>query len=311
MMLISGTASSRLSESIAKILNIELGKVDVGKFSNGETRVELLESVRGKHVFVLQSTCPPVNDNLMELLLMIDALKRSSAGTITAVLPYFGYSKQDKKKTGREPISAKLVADIITKSGADRAVTIDLHAPQIEGFFDIPVDNLSAISLFADSIRKKGIKDPVIVAPDAGGVKRARALANLLEARLAIIDKYRKHYKEADAMNVVGKVKDMNAIIIDDFIDTGSSIVEAIKALKNHEAKDVYVMATHPINTDPATERLKQSECKEILVTDTIPLSPEKTFDRIKVISVDHLLAETIKRIHNNETVHHLFHNHN
>ncbi len=310
MMFIAGTSNPHLAEGIAKKLGMPLGKVEVGKFPNGETRFELLETVRGKHIFVLQTTCPPVNDNLMELLIMIDALKRASAGTITAVIPYFGYSKQDKKKTGREPISAKLAADIITTAGADRVVIIDLHAPQIEGFFNIPVDNLSTIDLFADYIRKKKIEDLVIVAPDAGGVKRARYLANALEARLAIIDKYRGSYKEATAMNVIGKVNGMNAVIIDDFIDTGSSIVEAVKALKNHEAKDVYVMVTHPINTDPATERLKQAECEEIIVTDTIPLTAEKKFDKLKVLSVADLLAETIKRIHNNETVSFLFHNH-
>ncbi len=307
-MLISGSSNTPLSESIAKHLGTELGKVEVGRFPNGETRVELLESVRGKHVFVVQSTCPPVNDTLMELLLIIDALKRSSAGTISVVIPFFGYSKQDKKKTGREPISAKLVADMLSTAGADRIITIDLHAPQIEGFFDIPVDNLSTISIFADYISKNGKNDLVVVAPDAGGVKRARSLANVLEARLAIIDKYRKHYKEADAMNVVGKVDGLNAIIIDDFIDTGSSIVEAVKALRNHGAKSVIVMCTHPINTDPATERLKQADC-DIIVTDTIPLTDDKLFDRIKVLSVAPLLAETIKRIHNNEGVAHLFHN--
>ncbi len=310
MMLIAGTSNPKLAAGIANKLGMPLGKIEAGKFPNGETRVELLETVRGKHIFVLQTTSPPVNDNLMELLLIIDALKRASAGTITAVIPYFGYCKQDKKKTGREPISAKLVADVITTAGADRVVTIDLHAPQIEGFFDIPVDNLSTIDLFADYIRKKKIEDLVIVAPDAGGVKRARYLANALEARLAIIDKYRGSYKEATAMNVIGKVKDMNAVIIDDFIDRGSSIVEAVKALKNHEAKKVYVVVTHPINTDPATEKLKQAECEEIIVTDTIPLAPEKMFEKIKVLSVADLLAETIKRIHKNETVSFLFHNH-
>ncbi|MBI3033806.1 ribose-phosphate pyrophosphokinase [Candidatus Woesearchaeota archaeon] len=306
--LISGNANRGLSEEIARVLGMPLAKADIGRFPNGESRVEILESVRGKNVFVIQPTCPPVNDNLMELLLIIDALKRSSARSITAVVPYFGYSKQDKKKTGREPISSRLVADMLATAGIQRIVTIDLHAPQIEGFFNIPVDNLSALSLIADYVREKKIQDLVIVTPDAGGAKRARSLANMLEARLAIIDKYRGHYKEATAMNVVGKVKDLNAVIVDDFIDTGSSIVEAVRALRNHEAKKIYVACTHPINTEPATERLKELECEEIIVTDTVPLRDEQKFDKIRVLSVAGMLAETIKKIHLGESVAHLFH---
>ncbi|MBI2575124.1 ribose-phosphate pyrophosphokinase [Candidatus Woesearchaeota archaeon] len=308
--LFSGNSNRQLSESIAKHLGIPLGRMDVGKFPNGEARVEILESVRGKHAFVIQSTCPPVNDSLMELLLVIDALKRSSAGTITAVIPYFGYSKQDKKKSGREPISAKLVANMLAVAGADRLVTIDLHTPQIEGFFDIPVDNLSTLKLIADYVAGKKMDNLVIVAPDAGGVKRARHLANILEARLAIIDKYRRYYREADAMNVVGKVQGMDALIIDDFIDTGSSIVEAVKALKNHEAKRIFVACTHPIHTDPATQRLKDADCEEVIVTDTIPLAKEKMLDRITVLSVAGMLAETIKKIYSGESLSYLFHQH-
>ncbi|MBI2142171.1 ribose-phosphate pyrophosphokinase [Candidatus Woesearchaeota archaeon] len=308
--LFSGNSNRQLSESIAKHLGIPLGRMDVGKFPNGEARVEILESVRGKHAFVIQSTCPPVNDNLMELLLMIDALKRSSAGTITAVIPYFGYSKQDKKKSGREPISAKLVANMLAVAGADRLVTIDLHAPQIEGFFDIPVDNLSTLKLIAGYVAGKKMDDLVIVAPDAGGVKRARHLANILEARLAIIDKYRRHYREADAMNVVGKVQGMDAVIIDDFIDTGSSIVEAVKALRNHDAKRIFVACTHPIHADPATQRLKDADCEEVIVTDTIPLGKEKMLGKITVLSVAGILAETIKKIYSGESLSYLFHQH-
>ncbi|MBI3051959.1 ribose-phosphate pyrophosphokinase [Candidatus Woesearchaeota archaeon] len=308
--LISGTSNRPLAESIARHLGVQLCAAEIDRFPNGETRVEILESVRGKDVYVVQSTCPPVNDNIMELLLIIDALRRSSASTITAVVPYFGYSKQDKKKTGREPISAKVVADLLAVVGVQRLVTMDLHVPQIEGFFNIPVDNLSPLNLIADYIRKKGMNDLVIVAPDAGGVKRARNLANLLDARLAIIDKYRKHFKEADAMNVVGKVKDLNAVIIDDFIDTGSSIVEAVKALRNHEVKSIIVACTHPIHTEPATQRLKESDCDEIIVTDTIQLGAGKMFDRIKVLSVDDMLARTIAHIHNREPVAYLFHQH-
>ncbi len=308
--LFSGNSNRQLSESIAKHLGIPLGQMDVGKFPNGEVRVEILESVRGKHVFVIQPTCPPVNDSLMELLLMIDALKRSSAGTITAVIPYFGYSKQDKKKSGREPISSKLVANMLAVAGADRLVTIDLHTPQIEGFFDIPVDNLSTLRLIADYLAGKKLDNLVVVAPDAGGVKRARHLANILEARIAIIDKYRRHYREADAMNVVGKVQGMDAVIIDDFIDTGSSIVEAVKALKNHEAKRIFVACTHPIHTDPATERLKEADCEEVIVTDTIPLAKEKMLGKITVLSVAGMLAETIKKIYSGESLSYLFHQH-
>lgn len=307
IILISGNANKELAKSIAGHLGLELAKVDVGKFPNSETRVEILESARGKHAFIIQSTCPPANDTLMEVLLIIDALKRSSAGTITAVIPYFGYSKQDKKKTGREPISAKLVADMLTKAGTDRIITVDLHAPQIEGFFNIPVDNLSAISLIAEYIKKKNLSDLVVVAPDAGGVKRARNLANILESRLAIIDKYRKHYREADAMNVVGKVEGMDAVIIDDFIDTGSSIAEAVKALENHKASRIFVACTHPLNTDPATERLKSANCEEIIVTDTIPLTEEKKIDKITVLSISGMLADTIQKVHRSESVSYLF----
>ncbi len=310
MMLISGTSNPELSKKISRHMGIPLGKADVGKFPNGETRVEILESVRGKNVFVLQSTCPPANDNLMELLLLIDAARRSSAASITAVMPYYGYSKQDKKKTGREPISAKVVADMLTAAKADRVMTIDLHAPQIEGFFNIPVDNLSALSLISDYVKEKNLQDLVIVAPDAGGVKRARYMANKLDARLAIIDKYRRHYKEADAMNVVGKVSGMNAVIIDDFIDTGASMVEAIKALKNHEAKKIFIACTHPILTDPAIERLSEAECEELIVTDTIPIEERKRMPKLKVLSVSQLLAESIRKIHTGESVSYLFHSH-
>ncbi|MBI4438535.1 ribose-phosphate pyrophosphokinase [Candidatus Woesearchaeota archaeon] len=308
LMLIAGNSNPGLAASVARELGIPLAKADVGRFPNGETRVEILESVRGKNVFVLQSTCPPANENLMELLLIMDALRRASAGTISAVIPFFGYAKQEKKKTGMEPISARLVADMMTVAGAQRIVTLDLHAPQIEGFFSIPVDNLSALSLISRYLAGKAIEELVVVAPDAGGVKRARNLANMLDARLAIIDKYRKHYREADAMNVVGKVKDMNAVIIDDFIDTGSSIVEAVRALKNHEARKIFVACTHPIHSDNATDRLRSAEIEELIVTDTIPLPDEKMFPKVKVLSVSKMLAEAIKNIYKGEPVSYLFH---
>jgi ribose-phosphate pyrophosphokinase len=268
--------------------------------------VELKESVRKQDIFIIQSTCPPVNDNLMELLILIDALKRASAGFITVIIPYFGYSKQDKKKTGREPISSKLVARMLEMVGVKRVVTFDLHATQIEGFFDIPVENLTAINMIADYFKKNNIKDTVIVAPDAGGVKRARDLANAMNAnRLAIIDKYREDFTKATAMNVVGKVENMNAIIIDDFIDTGGSIVEAVKAVKNHNAAKIWVACTHPLFTEPATQRLKElDELEEVIVTDTIPLAKEKMFKKVRVLSTADIISDVIQRISGGKSLH-------
>lgn len=298
--IIAGSASLGLAKSVARRFNMKVVDAEIGKFPNGETRVEIKESVRKSDVFVIQSTCPPVNDNLMELLILIDALKRASAGFITAVMPYFGYAKQDKKKGGREPISSKLVARMLETVGIRRLVTFDLHAAQIEGFFDIAVENLTAINMIADHFRKKQLRNTVVVAPDAGGVKRARDLANAMNAnRLAIIDKYREDYRKAAAMNVVGKVEGMNAIIIDDFIDTGGSMVEAIKAVKNHRAKKVWVASTHPILTYPAEKRFRKVEdqIEELIVTDTIPLQNGKKFRKIKVLSTAHIIADAIRRI--------------
>lgn len=296
--IISGTANTELSESVAKYLGVKLLKADIGKFPNGETRVQLEESVRGMSVFIIQPTCPPTNDNLMELLIILDACRRASAGPITVIVPYFGYAKQDKKKEGREPITSKLVADLLQTAGARRLVTIDLHAKQIEGFFNIPVDNLSGLSVVADHFLKHKMQNVVVVAPDAGGVKRARDLANKIKADgLAIIDKYRKTYKEASAMNVVGNVEGMNAIIVDDFIDTGGSIVEAVKAVQNHKAKSVWIAATHGLLTDPAIKRIKEADVKEIILTDTIPIPKEKMLENMKVMSVAPLIGESIKNI--------------
>ena len=300
--LIAGTAVPQLAKEISKNVGIPLVKADIGKFPNGETRVEILESVRGADVFVIQSTGPPVNDNVMELMLMMDALRRASASSINLLVPYFGYSKQDKKKTGREPISAKVMADMIEAAGAARIVTVDLHAQQIEGFFDIPVDNLSAIYQFAEFFKEKKIENAVVVTPDAGGAKRARDLANAMQAeRIAIIDKYRQNWKKANAMNVIGKVEDMNAIIIDDFIDTGGSIVEAVKAVRNHKANKIWVACTHPLLTDPATERLKKlndsGEVEGFLFADTIPIPQEKMLKNYHISSVAPMLADTVERI--------------
>ncbi|MCP3683043.1 MAG: ribose-phosphate pyrophosphokinase [bacterium] len=307
MRIFSGTASQKLAEEVAAYLKKPLGKVDVGRFPNGEVRVEILESVRGCDVFLIQSTCPPVDQNLMELLIMMDALRRASAASINIIIPYFGYSKQDKKKTGREPISAKLVADMVSIAGATRVLSIDLHATQIEGFFRVPVDNLTAVTIIGEYFKKKKLNDVVVVAPDAGGTKRARDLANLLHARLAIIDKYRHDFRKANAMNVVGKVEGHDAIIIDDFIDTGSSIVEAVKALNNHGAKKVWVCCTHAVLTDPAKEKLSGLDMEELVTTNTIEVPEEKRFEKLKIITVANLLGECIKRIAERKSLAELF----
>jgi len=300
--LIAGTSVPELAKEISKNVGIPLVKADIGKFSNGETRVEILESVRGADVFVIQSTCPPVNDNVMELLLMMDALRRASANSINLMVPYFGYAKQDKKKTGREPISAKVMADMMENAGAERLVTVDLHAQQIEGFFDIPVDNLSAIYAFAEHFKSRKMDNIVVVTPDAGGTKRARNLANAMQAeRIAIIDKYRPDWRKADAMNVIGKVEGMNAIIVDDFIDTAGSMVEAVKAVRNHKAEKLWVACTHPLLTDPATERLKAledaGEVEGFVFTDTVPIPTHKMLKSYEIISTAPMLADTIERI--------------
>ena len=302
MKLIAGTSVPQLAKEISKHVGIPLVKSDIGKFPNGESRVEILESVRGADVFLIQSTCPPVNDSVMELLLIMDALRRASANSINLMVPYFGYAKQDKKKTGREPISAKVVADMMENAGAARLVTIDLHAQQIEGFFNIPVDNLSAIYLFAEYFKSKKIENSVVVTPDAGGTKRARDLANAMQAeRIAIIDKYRPDWRKADAMNVIGKVDGMNAIIVDDFIDTGGSMLEAVKAVRNHKAEKIWVACTHPLLTDPATERLKaledSGEVEGFIFTDTVPIPKEKALKKCAVLSASPMLADTIERI--------------
>ncbi len=302
MKLIAGTSVPQLAKDISKNVGIPLVKADIGKFPNGETRVEILESVRGADVFVIQSTCPPVNDNVMELLLIMDALRRASASSINLLVPYFGYSKQDKKKTGREPISAKVVAGMMEDAGAARIITIDLHAQQIEGFFDMPVDNLSAIYQFAKFFKEKKIGNTVVVTPDAGGAKRARDLANAMQAdRIAIIDKYRPDWKKANAMNVIGKVEGMNAIIVDDFIDTGGSIVEAVKAVRNHKAEKIWIACTHPLLTDPVTQRLKElndsGEVEGFVFSDTVPIPEHKMLKNYHIISGAPMLADTIERI--------------
>ncbi|MBI2664593.1 ribose-phosphate pyrophosphokinase [Candidatus Woesearchaeota archaeon] len=297
--LIAGTASRQLAEEVANHLGLKLVDADIGRFPNGEVRVQINESVRKFDIFVIQSTCPPVNDNLMELLILIDALQRASAGFITVVMPYFGYSKQDKKKSGREPISSKLVASMLEMVKVGRVVTFDLHAPQIEGFFDIPVENLTSVNMIAAYFKSKNLQNTVVVAPDAGGVKRARDLANAMQANaIAIIDKYREDFSRATAMNVVGRVDGRNAIIFDDFIDTGSSMVEAVKAVKNHKAKKIWVVATHALLTEPATENLKAlKEVEEFVFTDTIQIPKEKMFAKVKVLGTSEIISNVIERL--------------
>jgi ribose-phosphate pyrophosphokinase len=304
----SGNANPELAKNICKYLKIKLSDALVTEFSEGEIRVKINENVRGKDVFVVQPTCPPSNDNLMELLIMIDALKRSSAQRITAVVPYFGYARQDRKDQPRVPITAKLVANLLTIAGANRVLTIDLHAGQIQGFFDIPLDHLFAVGVVIDYLTKLKLKDVVIVSPDVGGIKMARAYAKRLSADLAIIDKRRDSPDKTEVMYILGKVEGMNAIIVDDLIATGSSLIEAVHALKKAKAKSVRAAISHGVLSGPAIERIgKCRELDELLITDTIPLGNGKKHPRIKVLSVANLLGEAIKRIHNEESVSCLF----
>src|SRR3989338_934179 len=296
--LIAGTANSELAKEISSYLNTALTPITIKKFNDGETYCKIEKSVRGSHVFIIQSTSPPVNENLMELLVIVDAAKRASAKEITTVIPYYGYGRQDRKAEPREPITAKLVANLITKAGVDRVVTFDLHVDQIQGFFDIPVDNLEAIPLMADYILDKKLKDIVVVAPDAGGVKRARSLAKLLNASLAIIDKRRPKHGVAKIMNIIGDITGKTAILIDDIIDTAGTITTAAQLLDQKGAKEVYVCATHPVFSGPAIDRLKDKSIKEVIITNTIHIPSKKRIKKIKIISLAPLLAESIKRIH-------------
>ncbi|MDD2480573.1 MAG: ribose-phosphate pyrophosphokinase [Lutispora sp.] len=300
-------ANKELAKQIADIVGVPVGDAQIGTFSNGEISVNINESVRGADVFVIQSTNAPVNNHLMELLIMIDALKRASAGRITAVIPFYAYARQDRKSKPREPITAKLVADLITTAGADRVLTMDLHAPQIQGFFNIPVDNLYAMPIIANYFLEKDLKDVVVVSPDVGGVTRARGLASRLTAPLAIVDKRRPKANVAEVMNVIGDINGKNCIMIDDMVDTGGSIANAGKALIDRGAKEVYVACTHPVLSGPAFERINDSVIKELIVTDTIPLPGDKCSDKIKVLSVAPLFAEAIHRIYEALSVSKLF----
>ena len=305
--LITGNSNLPLAESIANHLGSPLTPRIAKPFSDGEIRIEIGDNVRGSDVFVIQSTCRPVNDNLIELCLMLDALKRASAKRITAVVPYYGYARQDRKVIPRVPISAKMVADFISVAGADRLLTIDLHAGQIQGFFDIPVDNLYASKVLLEYLKDLD-GDKVVVSPDAGGMERARAFAKRLDCGLAIIDKRRDKPNQAEAMHVIGEVKGKMAIIVDDMVDTAGTLVTASKALKERGAKTVIACASHPVLSGPAVDRLVESSIEKLIVTDTIPLSEEaKNSGMIEVVSVAGLLAQAIKNIHNESSVSVLF----
>lgn len=307
----SGSANPHLAQEICWYLDIPLGRVDLGRFPNGEIRVRIEESVRGCDVFVIQPTSPPANDHLMELLIMIDALHRASAERITAVIPFYGYCKQDRKTKGREPISAKLVANLLVTAGADRILTMDLHAGQIQGFFDIPVDNLAAQSLLARYFAAKNLENVVVVSPDVGGTARARNFANRLGVDLAVIDKHRPTYSQVMVMNVIGDVRGRTAIIVDDLIDTAGTLFEGAEALLERGAKEVYACATHPLFSEPALDRIRDSAIKEVVVTNTIHLDREeltrRVGDKVKILSVAPIFAEAIKRIHGERSVSELF----
>jgi len=303
----TGNSNITLAKEIVKYLKMPLGKALVTTFSEGEIQVQIEENIRGKDVFIVQSTCTPPNKNLMELLILIDAARRASANRITAVLPYFGYARQDRKDQPRVPITAKLVANLLTNSGADRVLTIDLHAGQIQGFFDIPVDHLFAVTTFVDYFVSLKVKNLVVVSPDVGGIKMVRAYAKRLQSPMAVIDKRRISGEETEVMNILGDIEGKNAIIVDDIVATAGSLVEAAAALKKQGAKDVYAAIAHPVLSGPALKRIASSAIKKLFVTNTIPVEDGKRHKKIKVLSIAPLLAEAIKRIHNEESVSCLF----
>ena len=296
-----------LAHKIADYIGISLGESYTTRFSDGEIEIKLSESVRGCHVYIVQSTCAPVNDNLMELLVMIDALKRASAKTINVVIPYYGYARQDRKARSRDPITAKLVANLIEKAGATRVIGVDLHAMQIQGFFDIPVDHLLAVPVLAQYFRSKKIENPVIVSPDHGGVVRARKLADFLNAPLAIIDKRRPEPNVSEVMNIIGNIEGKTAIVIDDIIDTAGTIVLGANALMEGGAREVYVCCTHPVLSGPAMERLENAPLREVIVTDTIPITDPNPTSKLKTLSISPLLGEAIIRVHEELSISKLF----
>ena len=302
----SGTANEPLARKVCDYLSLPLGKVQISRFPDGEIDLKVQEDVRGADVYVMQSTCPPVNENLMELLILIDCLRRASAERITAVLPYFGYARQDRKAEGRVPISAKLVANIITAAGAHRALAVDLHAAQLQGFFDIPMDHLYAAPVLVEHFKRLSLKDLTVVSPDVGGIKMARAYAKRLNADLAICDKRRSGPSEAEVMHIIGEVEGRNVVLVDDMISTGTSISEAARMCRKHAAKEIYICATHAVLSGKAVEKLQKAPVKEVVVTDTIPLAG-KEFPSLKVLSIANLLGEAIRRIHHSESVSSLF----
>jgi len=309
LMVFTGNANPGLAEKVVSHLDIHLGRATVSRFSDGEVMVEILENVRGRDVFVLQSICTPTNDNLMELCVMVDALKRSSAGRVTAAIPYFGYARQDRRpRSARVPISAKVVANMLTSVGVDRMLTMDLHADQIQGFFDIPVDNIYATPVLLGDLWKHGYQNLIVVSPDVGGVLRARAMAKRLESDLAIIDKRRPQPNVATVMNIIGDVSGRTCIIVDDLVDTANTLCEAAQALKEHGAEKVIAYCTHPVLSGRAVERIERSALDELVVCDTIPLSDAaQNCRRVRVLGIAELLAETMRRISNDDSVSSLF----
>lgn len=308
LIVFSGSSNNRITADICKHLKVKQGKLTVSRFSDGETRVKIEENVRGKDVFVIQSTCPPVNENLMELLIILDALKRASAYRVTAVIPYFGYARQDRKDQPRVPITAKLVADLLDVAGANRILALDLHAGQLQGFFDIPVDHLYAINVFLDYFKKQiKANNLVMVSPDAGGIKMARAYAKKFHVGLAIVDKRRNTPESIDVMHVLGEIKGKNVILVDDIIATGSSLVEAAKILKEGGAKKIYAAVTHGVLSGNAVEKLNNSAIDSLVITDSIPLDPVKKSNKIKIVPSGILFAEAIKRIHFEQSISVLF----
>ena len=306
LLVFSGGAHPALGNKVCKFLGLDPGKVEISRFPDGEIDMKILEDVRGADVYVIQPTCPPVNENLMELLILIDCLRRASAERITAVIPYFRYARQDRKAEGRVPISAKLVANIITAAGATRALAIDLHAAQLQGFFDIPMDHLYAAPVLVEYFRQLNIKDLTIVSPDVGGIKMARAYAKRLNADLAIVDKRRSGPTETEVMHIIGDVEGRNVILVDDMISTATSITEAAKHCRKKGAKDIYICGTHAVLAGKAVEKLQKAPVKEVVVTDTIPTAG-KEFSNLKVLSIANLLGEAIRRIHHSESVSTLF----
>lgn len=307
MKLFACNSHPELAQEVADILGVELGKSKVSKFSDGEIAVSIYESVRGKDVFIIQSTCEPVNDNLMELLIMVDAMKRASARTINAVIPYYGYARQDRKAKARDPITAKLVADLLEAAGVTRVITMDLHAPQIQGYFNIPVDHMVGLPVLTEYFIKKNLDDVVVVSPDHGSVKRARDMAKKMNCPIAIVDKRRPEPNKSEIMNIIGDIKGKNCILLDDMIDTAGTITNAANALKDLGAKAVYANATHAVMSGPAIQRLEESAIEELVILNTLPIPEEKKLAKTKILSVGPIFAETITRVVNHGSISELF----